>query len=143
MGTLQQLQQQSQHIDELCRVLNVLIKEPSVCQTTLCHEMFDSFRDNIKNHLTLEESSLYAQMLAHSDHDIQQLAGRFKENSREIKKLFMQYEKRWCKNGISKVKDKNREEFIQETTDMFSVILKRIEAESNDFFPIAERAIAA
>lgn len=140
MGTLDQLQSQNHEIEELCQVLTVLIKDTTVCNTQICHNLFDQFCTTVKDHLTLEDSALYAHMLGHKNQEMKLLAGRFKENSREIKKIFLQYEKQWCKKGA---KEQNRDRFIEETTDIFKLIMKRIDAETHEFFPKAKLALTA
>ncbi|MGM0595025.1 MAG: hemerythrin domain-containing protein [Pseudomonadota bacterium] len=139
MEALKELQQQNREIAELCRVLRVLLNDTSVCDTAIARELFQRFTGSVKAHLTLESNSLYATLLSHGDSEVNNVTGRFLENSRELQRIFARYERQWCKKGA---KVQGNEEFIRETHSIFDMILDRIHKESEQFFPMASEAIA-
>ena len=139
METLKQLEQQNSEIAELCEVLQVLLGDNSVCDTQLARELFQRFTSKVKAHLSLEDNSLYAKMLAHDDNQINILTTRYLSNSRELQRIFHGYEKQWCKDGVN---ISGNDAFIRETHGIFSMIRERIRAESEEFFPAVNSVFA-
>ena len=138
METLRQLEQQNNEISELCNVLQVLLADNTICDTGVARELFQRFTDRVKTHLSLEDNTLYAKMLGHSDSHINGLATRFLGNSRELQRIFHGYEKKWCKEGRSVAGD---DAFIRETHGIFAMVRERIQAESDEFFPAVNKAM--
>jgi hemerythrin-like domain-containing protein len=132
METLKQLEKQNSEISELCEVLQVLLADNSICDTNIARELFQRFTGKVKEHLSLEDNTLYAKMLAHKDTQINSLTTRYLTNSRELQRVFLDYEKQWCKDGV---KVSGNDAFIRETHGIFSMIRERIRAESEEFFP--------
>lgn len=139
METLKQLEQQNLEISELCAVLQVLLSDNSVCDTQIARELFQRFTGKVKDHLSLEDNALYAKMLAHDDNKMNALTTRYLSNSRELQRIFLDYEKQWCKEGVNV---SGNDAFIRETHGIFSMIRDRIQAESDEFFPAANAALA-
>ena len=139
METLKQLEQQNLEISELCEVLQVLLTDNSVCDTHIARELFQRFTGKVKEHLSLEDNALYAKMLAHDDSQVNSLTTRFLSNSRELQRIFLDYEKQWCKDGVNV---SGNDAFIRETHGIFSMIRNRIQAESDEFFPAVNAALA-
>ena len=140
MDTLKQLKQQNTEISELCEVLQVLLVDNSVCDTHIARELFQRFTGKVKDHLSLEDNALYAKMLVHGDTKVNSLTTRYLSNSRELQRIFLDYEKQWGKEGISV---SGNDAFIRETHGIFSMIRDRIAAESDEFFPAASAALLA
>lgn len=139
METLKQLEQQNQEISELCKVLQVLLADNSVCDTYIARELFQRFTAKVKDHLSLEDNALYSKMLAHGDRQVNAITTRFLTNSRELQRIFLGYEKQWCKEGVSV---SGNDAFIRETHGIFAMIHDRIKAESDEFFPAVNTALA-
>jgi len=139
MKALQELQEQNREISELCKVLRVLLNDTSVCDTSVARELFQRFTNKVKSHLTLEANSLYASLLSHTDSEINATAGRFLENSRELERIFANYQKQWCRQGVNV---RGNADFIRETHGIFDLIIERIDKETEQFFPLANRVIA-
>ena len=138
METLKQLEKQNQEISELCEVLQVLLADNNVCDTQIARELFRRFTSKVKDHLSLEDNALYAKMLGHGDTHINSLTTRFLTNSRELQRVFMSYEKQWCKEGAHVA---GNDAFVRETHGIFSMIRERIKAESDEFFPAVNSAL--
>lgn len=139
METLKQLERQNREIAELCKVLQVLLADSSVCDTQVARELFQRFTERVKEHFSLEDNSLYAKMLAHGDSDINSLTSRFLSNSRELQRIFLDYERQWCKEGIGV---SGNDAFVRETHGIFSMVRERIRAEDEEFFPAANAAFS-
>jgi hypothetical protein len=76
-------------------------------------------------------------MLGHGDTHINALTTRFLTNSRELQRIFVGYEKQWCKEGTNVA---GNDAFIRETHGIFAMIRERIKAESDEFFPAVNTA---
>ncbi len=139
METLKQLEQQNLEISELCSVLQVLLSDNSVCDTQIARELFQRFTGKVKDHLSLEDNALYAKMLAHDDNQVNALTTRYLSNSRELERIFLDYEKQWCKDGVNV---SGNDAFIRETHGIFSMIRDRIQVESDEFFPAVKAALS-
>ncbi|MCW8919347.1 MAG: hemerythrin domain-containing protein [Gammaproteobacteria bacterium] len=139
METLNKLEQQNQEISELCKVLQVLLTDNSVCDTRIARELFRRFTDKVKEHLSLEDNTLYAKMLGHGDKHINALTKRFLSNSLELQRIFLDYERLWCREGVEVT---GNDAFIRETHGIFAMIRERIKAERDEFFPAANTALA-
>lgn len=139
METLKQLEQQNQEISELCKVLQVLLTDNAVCDTKIARELFRRFTSRVKEHLSLEDNTLYAKMLGHGDKHINSLTKRFLTNSLELQRIFLDYERHWCKEGVGV---SGNDAFIRETHGIFAMIRERIKAERDEFFPAVNSALA-
>jgi hypothetical protein len=138
METLKKLEQQNQEISELCKVLQVLLTDNAVCDTQIARELFRRFTTKVKEHLSLEDNTLYAKLLGHGDSQINSLTKRFLTNSLELQRIFLDYERHWCREGVMV---SGNDAFVRETHGIFSMIRERIRAERDEFFPIANTAI--
>lgn len=139
METLKRLEQQNAEISELCKVLQVLLGDNSVCDTQIARELFQRFTGKVKDHLSLEDNALYAKMLAHDDSQVNALTTRYLSNSRELQRIFLGYEKQWCKDGVNV---SGNDAFIRETHGIFAMVRERIRAEHEEFFPAVNSALA-
>ncbi len=133
MVSFEELNRQNDKITELSNVLAYLINDRSICDTQVTCELFFEYVDKVKQHLELEEKELYQTLLAHKEGNVRNTAKMFLSGSSEIKRVFSQYLKRWCKNKELRIKD--HEQFVSETREMFELVLRRIEDEVEHLYP--------
>lgn len=133
MIPFERLNQQNHEISELCKVLGVLITDRSMCDTSIVCELFERFATKVKEHLELEDRSLYARLLTHPDKDVNAQAVRSLNGSKEIKRIFSKYTNTWCRSGLDIY---NHADFVKETEGMFRLILDRIQAEVEELYPL-------
>lgn len=133
MVPFDELNTQNHQIAELCKVLDVLIQDRSMCDTSIVCELFERFSEKVRAHLDLEEKTIYSKLLTHSDKSINNIALRSLNGSKEIKRIFANYTKCWCKNGLDIY---NHEQFVADSGDMFRLVLERIQDEVEDLYPI-------
>jgi len=134
MISFKELNEQNQKITELSRVLTRLITDRAICDTDTTCDLFFDYINKVKEHLDVEERELYRELLTHSDSHVKNTASMFLSGSGEIKKVFKQYVKRWCRNKQLRIKDHDR--FIEETQEMFEMVLERIVHETEHFYPV-------
>lgn len=140
MVSFSDLNQQTDKITELSNVLSYLIDDRAICDTTVTCDLFFEYVERVRTHLETEERELYKDLLAHKDNKVCNTARMFLSGSGEIKRVFSQYLKRWCKNKELRIKD--HDQFVRETREMFELVLRRIEDEVEHLYPTA-RAVQA
>jgi hemerythrin-like domain-containing protein len=133
MISFEELNHQNDKITELSNVLSYLIDDRSICDTSVTCELFFEYVDRVRQHLDVEERELYQGLLAHKDNKVCNTAKMFLSGSGEIKRVFSQYLKRWCKSKELRIKD--HDQFVKETREMFALMLRRIEDEVEHLYP--------
>ncbi|MEZ5448939.1 MAG: hypothetical protein R3E89_08030 [Thiolinea sp.] len=133
MISFDELNQQNDKITELTNVLGYLIHDRAICDTSVTCDLFFTFVDQVRKHLETEERELYQALLVHSDGSVKNTANKFLSGSGEIKRVFSQYLKRWCKQKELYIKD--HDAFVKDTTEMFALVLRRIEDEVEHLYP--------
>ena len=143
MLTYDELNAQNDNITELTNVLSVLLEDRFLCDSSITQELFFRYVDRVVEHLELTDRRLYPPMLANGDSQITNTANRFMGGSKEIKRIFSSYQKKWCGKGKSR---KNKElvvldfdEFTRETKEMFDLVLDRIQAEQEHLYPLLRK----
>lgn len=133
MATFKQLNQQNDKITELSNMLSLLIAERSMCDLEVTSDLFFDYVDSVREHLDTEERELYQSLLLHNDPNVRNTANKFLSGSAEIKRVFNEYLKRWCKHKALYIK--NHEQFVSESKEMFGLVLRRIEDEVEHLYP--------
>lgn len=139
MLTYDQLNIQNDRITELTNVLDNLLSDRRLCDSSVTSELFFRYVDMVKEHLELTDSKLYSQLLTQGDTDITNTANRFMGGSKEIKRIFAKYLKKWCQLQKQQLLVKNYDEFTAETKEMFEMVLDRIQDETEHLYPLVRR----
>jgi len=139
MLTYDQLNTQNDRITELTNVLDNLLSDRLLCDSTVTSELFFRYVDTVKEHLELTDSKLYSQLLTQGDNDITTTANRFMGGSKEIKRIFARYLKKWCQLQKQQLLVKNYDEFTEETKEIFEMVLDRIQDETEHLYPLVRR----
>ncbi len=137
MVTFNELNQQNDKITELSNVLNYLINERALCDTTITQQLFFTYVEIVKEHLALEERELYQKLLISREASVHNTADKFLAGSAEIKRVFNQYLKHWCKHKQLYIKD--YDQFVKDSQEMFALVLRRIEDEVEHLYPTVRR----
>ncbi len=130
-----ELHKQNHELTELAQVLSRLINERAMCDTQVTCELFQRFAGRFKDHLDLEDKTLYSNLLLAKDRESNSTALRSLNSSKELKRIFTGYMNRWCRHGRLHIKD--HEAFVSETQDIFGFVLDRIQDETETLFPLA------
>jgi succinate dehydrogenase flavin-adding protein (antitoxin of CptAB toxin-antitoxin module) len=137
MISYEHLHNENHSITELSNVLLYLFRERTMCDTETCCELFHRFTDKVREHIDMVDSNLYSRLLTHDDHEIQAVARNFMSGSLEIKKIMATYLKDWCpKKKGETMKIGEYERFLQESEDMFNMVLERIQDETEKLYPL-------
>lgn len=144
MITYEALNEQNHKITELSNVLAYLIKDRSLCDTDTCCSLFYNYMDRVNEHIHQVDANLYVDLLKHPSTDVNNTAKNFMSGSQEIKRIMNRYVKRWCrKKHCDLTIGGAYDEFLQETNDMFEMILNRIQDETEHLYPMIRETTKA
>lgn len=136
MVTYDELNAQNDNITELSNVLTKLLEDRFLCDSTITSELFFRYVDGVISHLELTDRRLYPPMLAHGESRVTNAANRFMGGSKEIKRIFSRYLKKWCNKGKQELLVEDFEDFTRETLEMFEIVLDRIQDETEHLYPL-------
>lgn len=137
MITYDKLNKQNHRITELSNILCYLLKDRSICDTQSCCELFYNYVDLVNEHIEMVDKNMYSELLKSSDEKINNVAKNFMSGSVEIKKILREFSKKWCavKNKDT-LKIKNHDSFLNETNQLFDLVLQRIQNETEHLYPL-------
>lgn len=130
------LHQQVNDITELNNILRTILEDRFLCDSKVTAELFVRYTDAVQHHLTNTESGIFSQLLTNSDDQTITTIERFMNGAREIKQIFAEYTKKWCKNNRLLIKD--HDEFLSETEKVFDLILRRLLDETENLYPLVQ-----
>ena len=135
MTTYDELHKQNHDITELSNVLSRLVVSREICDTKICCELFYRYVEKVTEHLNLVDKS-YSILLSSADPKAGGVANQFMAGAQELKRIFSQYQRRWCapKNKTLKIKDHDL--FYAEVQDLFDMVLNRIQDETEKLYPL-------
>jgi len=136
MITYEELHKQIHEITEISNVFLYLIEERSMCDTKITCDLFFDYVQKVKEHLELQDNHLYTAILTDGDSSSKHIADNFMSGSKEIKRIFQRYLKKWSNAKGHHLRISNYDKFRQETQEMFDIVLKRIQDEVEKLFPL-------
>jgi hypothetical protein len=132
-----ELNEQNHRITELSNVLGYLFKDRSMCDTRSCCELFYDYVDLVKAHIEMVDKDMYKELLQSPDDKINNVAKNFMSGSVEIKKILKTFSKKWCPpKNKGTLNIKSHGEFLEETDDLFEIVLQRILDETEHLYPL-------
>lgn len=136
MFDLDQLLQKNHDISELSRVLAYLIRDRLICDTETTCELFFDYVKKVNDHMDFGNQNFYRDLLVHQDNHVRNLASGFMNGSAEVRRVFNQYTKKWCNTKMERLQLKEHDLFIQETDEIFELVLARIQDEQEKLYPV-------
>ena len=133
MVSFDELHEQNHQIAELAKTLSYLFQDREMCDTGVTCELFERYRDKFDAHMS-NNKEIYSKLLNNNSNSVRSTVDRFMEGEREIKRLFKKYADKWCKDGL-RIGD--HAQFVAETDEMFELVWARIQAESEQLYPLA------
>jgi hypothetical protein len=139
MVSFSDLHAQNHKITELSNVFLYLIRERAMCDTECARSIFFEYVNKVREHIELVDAQLCAQLIKSQDREMKNIADRFLSGSMEIKRIFAAYLKDWCNERKQELKIAEHEAFVADTNQMFSLVLDRIQRETEHLYPVVRR----
>jgi hypothetical protein len=139
MISFSQLHTQNHKITELSNVFRYLIQERSMCDTAIACDVFFDYSKQVKEHMELVDRELCGRLVSHPDQAVKNTANRFLSGSTEIKRIFADYLKDWCSERKRSLKIRDHDAFVQDTNQMFDLVLDRIQRETEHLYPLIRK----
>ena len=139
MVNYQELHQQNHKITELTNILQHLLGDRSLCDSEVTCNLFFDYVNMVKEHMAVTDSDMYSTLLGSGDQKLSNIANRFMGGSREINRIFSAYLKRWCKIKNKELVIKEYDTFMQDTQEMFDIVLDRIQNETEYLYPAVRK----
>ena len=136
MAETEKLHTEIHKITELSNILTNLLSDRALCDTEVTCELFFRYVESVQDHLKHTDADLYAELLDQSDAHKNKVANLFISGSKEIKRIFGAYTKKWCNLSKQSLKIKQYDNFYQETIEMFELVLKRLQDETEHLYPL-------
>lgn len=141
MVSFQELHQQNHKITELTNILQHLLGDRSLCDSAVTCDLFFDYVNTVKDHMAVTDSEIYSKLLGAGDQGMSNIANRFMGGSREINRIFSSYLKRWCKLKSKQLVIKEYGAFMQDTREMFDMVLDRIQSETEHLYPAVRKVV--
>jgi len=128
MVSIDELHEQNHQIAELAKILSYLFQDREMCDADVTCELFERYRDKFLAHIS-NNRTIYSKLLSDTSY-------RFMEGEKELKRIFRRYQTKWCQNGL-RIGDYSS--FKRETEDMFKLVRQRIQAETEQLYPLVRK----
>ena len=140
MYSLDELKAQNQEISDLCAVLSVLVEQQSLHNNPYVCELMGRFKEKVWIHLVFEDNTIYSALSRHDNTAVSGIAQDFHDSARQIKKRFSSYVRRWCNPAVGA---HEHDELVQESREIFQLIMERVKYENEKMFPLVMEHHAA
>ena len=137
MITYDELNEQNHRISELSHVLRYLFQDRAMCDTGSCCDLFYQYVELVQKHIETVDREMYSDLLRSPDEKVNNTARNFMSGSAEVKRIFREFNKKWCPVKKSKnLRIKEHDKFISDTDEMFDIVLQRIQDETEHLYPM-------
>ena len=137
MVTFDLLNAQNHEISEMTNILEVLIQDRLACDNAIVNELFFRYVNSVKEHLELEDKSVYTCLITHQNSEINNTAKLFMSGASEIKRIFDKYLRTWTRHKKLHISDHDK--FVKDTNEMFEMVLNRVQDESEKLYPLLRK----
>lgn len=139
MVSYESLHKQNHKITELTNILQHLLGDRMLCDSEVTANLFFEYVNAVKDHMAVTDNAMYSKLLGSGDQKMSNLANRFLGGSREINRIFSAYLKRWCKIKRKELVISEYDAFMQDTQEMFDMVLDRIQNETEHLYPAVRK----
>jgi hypothetical protein len=139
MVKLADLHAQNHKITELSNVFLYLIRERAMCDTECARTLFFDYVVKVREHMELVDAQVCGCLIKSQDRTMANTADRFLSGSIEIKRIFAAYLKDWCNERKRELAIADHEAFVEDTNQMFGLVLERIQRETEHLYPLVRK----
>jgi hemerythrin-like domain-containing protein len=133
------LQSEHRELMALARRLSAAIAAPQPAPQVELFELRRKLASALIAHLKVEDWALYPALFDHHDPAVAEAARRFSDEMGGLASAFAVYSERWTTMTIQA----NWNGFCTESADIISALIKRIEREETELYPLATRTAKA
>ena len=137
MIPIEEFSAENREIKDLCHILGASIDEHSLRDNSIVCELLERFLDKVRAHLAHEDRSVYRDLLKQHTREADILADHFLGNTQELKRIFNEYKRDWCKRPRSEEK---HQKYVKESLELFKLVCDRITFEESKIFPFFQQA---
>ena len=134
-----QLHKENHRITELSNVFLYLIRDRTMCDTQIACDLFFEYVERVKHHLDQVDRHMYKKLLSSPDQNVRNKADRFMSGGQEIKRVFQKYLMKWSSAANRSLVIRNHDKFLKETEEMFSLVLDRLQRETEHLYPLVRQ----
>ena len=137
MTTLADLKHQQSEIREISGALLGLMTPENQAVDTIAkvsHTLLCDLCKKLENHLAEEHKGVYPELLSHGDQSVQNMIWGFINNDKPLRVEIHAYQHKWLRNCEYAVTPA----FIEETRQILSLLVERIELEDTKMMPKLE-----
>jgi len=139
MTDFAKLHDQNHRITETSNVFLYLIRERAMCDTECARNLFFDYVGKVREHVELVDAQLCARLIKSQDREMKNTADRFLSGSTEIKRIFAAYLKDWSDERRRELRIADHDAFVQDTNQMFGLVLDRIQRETEHLYPLVRK----
>ena len=143
MISYDELHAQNHKITELSNLLEHVLTERSLCDNGECCKLFSNYMDEVNRHMEAVDRNLYSELLLSEDAHINNAAKSFMNGTVEIRRIMKQYVSKWCNKADGQFvfgkSGKNYDQFLDDSSAMFHIILDRIQKETEGLYPLVQQ----
>ena len=132
MIPVEEFRAENQEIRDLCNILGMTVDMYSLRSNSVVCELIDRFADRVSEHLAHEDRSIYRDLLKKHTHEADMIADKFLGNTQELKRIFNDYKRGWCRKPHSEAV---HAKYVDESKQMFKLVCDRIDFEEQKIFP--------
>jgi hypothetical protein len=143
MISYEELHTQNHKITELSNLLGHVLTERTLCDNGECCHLFSKYMDEVNQHMDVVDRNLYSELLLSDDVKLNNTAKSFMNGTVEIRRIMKQYVSKWCNKSDKRFsfsgKGKNFDQFLEDSEQMFTIILDRIQKETEGLYPLVRQ----
>lgn len=132
MIPIEEFRTENKEIRDLCNILSVTLDQYSLRHNPIVCELIDRFNDRVIAHMAHEDRSIYRDLLKKHTREADKLADKFLGNTQELKKIFNDYRRGWCRKAHSETV---HAKYVDESRGIFKLVCDRIDFEELKIFP--------
>lgn len=107
-----------------------------MCDTETANGLFCETLKKIEEHLALVDR-IYPKLLNTKETKAHNAAKSFMSGEIELKRIINDYKKAWFAKNRDELRVDNHPQFLKDTSDLFEIVLSRIEDETEHLYPLA------
>ena len=107
-----------------------------MCDTQTANILFCETLKKIDEHLEMVDH-LYPKLLNTKVTNAHNTVSMFMSGERELKRIIADYKKAWFAKQRQELRINNHSEFLKDTSELFEIVLSRIQDETEHLYPLA------